>query len=408
MRTIELREHATSFGVPLTRADADLIRGCLPSVSVQPTSGLPRRYDLRPGSIVGVVQIGDLTVEIRPKLPIQRALFLLSYVADRGWWRDEDVRLDTDAGLFEALIPGYVFQVRRALRRGVLQGYQTQEEALPLVRGRIRFDDQIRRRYGRLPPVEVRHDEFTEDIEVNRLLKAANRQLRRLPLRQPASRRQLARLDSALAAVSDVRYDPNHLPEVTYNRLNAHYRPAVELARLILRSTSFELAHGGVNAAGCLINMNQVFEDFVTLALRETLGLNERTFPQGAAGRSLWLDRRRRVRLKPDISWWDDGRPVFVGDVKYKKTTASGVLHPDIYQTLAYAVATDLPGALLIYAAGESEQSVHHIAHADKVIEVVTMDLSGPPSAVLEDVRRIAGRVRAWRGMADYAVATAG
>ena len=37
---------------------------------------------------------------------------------------------------------------RRAFGRGLLRGYLTEEEALHTVRGRIRFDEQIRRRYG--------------------------------------------------------------------------------------------------------------------------------------------------------------------------------------------------------------------------------------------------------------------
>ena len=33
-------------------------------------------------------------------------------------------------------------------RARLLHGYRTEEEALQTVRGRIRFDDQIRRRFG--------------------------------------------------------------------------------------------------------------------------------------------------------------------------------------------------------------------------------------------------------------------
>lgn len=400
MRPLRLREHTTTQGVPLTPTQVDGIRRCVSSLQVQPSPGQAGHYDLRPGSQVGVLAIGDLDIEIRPKLPIQRVLFLLSYLTEQRWWRDEEVPLEHNIGLLEAMVPGFVVQVRRALRRGLLQGYQTQEEALALVRGRIRFDDQIRQRYGRFPPAEVRHDVFTEDIEANRLLKAATARLRRLRLRDPKSRRLLAEIDAALATVSAVTYHPRHLPEIIYNRLNLHYRPALELARLILRTESFDLAHGGIRVAGCLFDMNSIFEDFVVVALREQLGLSERQLPQGAKGRRLYLDRGHQVQLRPDISWWEGGRPVFVGDVKYKRTTATGVLHPDIYQTLAYAVATDLPAALLIYAAGESEPIVHRIAHVDKSIEVIAMDLSGPPSTIRREVERIAGRVLALRSHA--------
>ena len=62
--------------------------------------------------------------------------------------------------------------------------------------------------------------------------------------------------------------------------------------------------------------------------------------------RDIYLDIDQRVRLRPDLSWWTRGRCEFVGDVKYKRTVAGKVLHPDLYQLLAYTIATDLPGAL--------------------------------------------------------------
>ncbi len=350
---------------------------------------------MRPGATVGIVRLGDLSVEIQPKLPIRRLLFLLSYLVNPKGWRPDETEVDEGADLFEAVIPAFAFQVYRALRRGVLQGYRTEEDALSVVRGRVRFDDQIRRRYGRTPPVEVRYDEFTEDIEANRLIKAATRRLLRLRPRSLASRRSLAGIEVAFAAVSDVTYRARDLQEIPYNRLNAHYRPAVELARLILRATSLEVGHGAVRGMACLFDMNVVFEDFVVVALREQLRLSTHTFPQGASGHRLCLDNDRRIRLEPDISWWEGERAVFVGDVKYKRTADALGRNADIYQAMAYAIAADLPGALLIYAAGEREQGVHRIIHLDKVIEVVTMDLNARPEVVLGLVQAIAERIRA-------------
>ena len=94
------------------------------------------------------------------------------------------------------------------------------------------------------------------------------------------------------------------LPDVPINPLNAHYQPALALARLILKSGTVELAAGKVESASFLIDMNRVFEDFVVVGLREALGLTEYTFPQEARGRELWLAAGQKVRLKPDISWW--------------------------------------------------------------------------------------------------------
>src|SRR5690606_19613540 len=236
MHHLQLTEYQTEPAVPLAPEERDALREV---AQVTPTRGTLDRYDVTPGSTIGVIELPALTVEIRPKLPINRVMFLISYALDPSAWRDTGFDFDEDESLLEALIPGFVFQVRQALRRGVLQGYRVEEEALAGVRGRIRFDDQLRSRFGIAPPVEVRFDDFTEDIEVNRLLKAAIRRLGRLRIRSSKARRSLRSFDQALMRVSDVDYDPRRLPEFDWNRLNAHYRTATELAKLILRSSSF-------------------------------------------------------------------------------------------------------------------------------------------------------------------------
>ena len=163
---------------------------------------------------------------------------------------------------------------------------------------------------------------------------------------------------------------------------------------------SFELGHGGVRATAFLLDMNQVFEDFVVVALRENLRISERAFPQGAKGRSIKLDMSRRIGLEPDISWWDGKNCNFVGDVKYKRISVSGIKHPDIYQLLAYTTATDLSGGLLIYAAGEAEAVQHEVVHLGKQLEVMTLDLQGSPKTVLATIDIVAQRIRDLRAMA--------
>lgn len=74
------------------------------------------------------------------------------------------------------------------------------------------------------------------------------------------------------------------------------------------------------------------------------------------------------VPLRPDLGWAESGLWRFVGDVKYKKDSGSGH-SADIYQALAYALATGLPTATLFYAEGGRDQD-HLIPAADKVIKV--------------------------------------
>lgn len=394
IRQLTLHEFRPHPPVPLTTDQVDALRRLTKTISISPSVGLDGYYDLTPSSTIGVIQLPDLAIEIRPKIPIDRVLFLLSYSIDPKNWSTTGFDFSERDSLVEAIIPGFVRQVQRAFYPDILQGYREEEGSLMTVRGRIRFDDQLRRRYGLFPPVECRFDEFTEDIEVNRLIKAALTRLKGLRIRSHSARKVLRAFDSLLETVQLVDYDPRALPEVTFNRLNARYGPAVEIAKLILQWGAFELGHGKIRASTFLVDMNKVFETFVIVGLREALRLSEGTFPKGASRKGLVLDDAELVRLQPDISWWDGPTCTFVGDVKYKKVQAEGILHPDLYQLLAYTVATQLAIGLLIYAKGEAEPAVHEVSYLGKKLEVRTLDLSGSPREILTQTASLAERIR--------------
>ena len=290
----------------------------------------------------------------------------------------------------ESIIPAFTHHTHRAIRRGLLQGYRHEEEALQTVRGRIRFNDQINRRLGFPLPIEVTYDEFTEDIEENRLLKTALHRLAHFPVRSERSRKDLNALRTQFNTVEVGDYRRG-TPEVQYNRLNNHYRPAVELARLIIDNSSLELFHGEVTGASFMLDMNAVYEKFLFTALREALNLSEREWK---SQERLTLDMDGRIALYPDLSWWDDGRCSFVGDAKYKRLTPSGFQHADIYQMLAYCTAAGLPSGLLVYPKGESDPAQYRVKHSGKTIEVDSLDLEGEPDDILSEIDGIAARVK--------------
>ena len=287
---------------------------------------------------------------------------------------------------------------RRAFAHGLLHDYRSEQETLYTVRGRIRFDEQIRRRFGVPLPVEVEYDEFTDDILANRLVKAATTRLAGMRLRSPSARRGLGWIAGMLDNVSHLEFPPANVPNVTFNRLNDHYRGVVGLSRLILRHSAFESGRGNVRATGFLMNMNNLFQEFVTQALREVLGVSDSILRSDKSmPRSVHLDETNRIRLKPDLSWWDGHVCRFVGDAKYKRIPHSHVPNADLYQILAYTTALDLPGGLLIYAKGEAAEATYLVQHSGKRIEVAALDLSGTLDQILARIECIAHKVRKLR-----------
>ena len=390
MQPPKLREYEEySWPAPLDSAQLRALKAA--NIGVTPSPEEDGGYILKPSSWVGAVNVGDATVVVRPKIAMDRVMFLITYAMDPKHWRRESFDLKHAPDVLEAIALSFAHHTRQAIHRGLLQGYRREEDALTTVRGRIRFGDQIGRRFGVPLPIEVAFDEFTEDIEENRLLKTAIHRLGYTFIRSAAARQEVRRLRPAFTTVGLGAYRRGAPPKVSYTRLNEHYRPAVELARLIIENSSLELFHGEVEGAAFLLNMNDVFEQFLYVALREALGLPERQWKSQAR---LTLDEDGSVRMYPDLSWWDGSRPRFVGDAKYKKLEPQGFRHADICQMLAYCTAADLPSGLLVYAADEGEPRSYRIKHAGKTIEVASLDLSGTPEAILAEVGRLADRVR--------------
>ncbi|PWG12311.1 restriction endonuclease [Streptomyces sp. V2] len=393
---VELVEHAPAVSVPL----ADGVGRALAAariVDAVPDPYAPGRWSLRAGSKVGAVAVtvpgGSETVTVRvvPKVPITRLFFLLGHSLDpKGLWRDGQVAVAEHREVLPALAHAVERQVDRALRQGLLQGYQETKETGLVVRGRILEAEQIRRRFGMTLPVEVAYDEFTTDIAENRILRTAVERLLRLPGIPRDVRRRLLHQRTRLADVTViVRGRP--VPEWRPTRLNSRYHHALRLARAVLDGSSPEHAPGGLRIDGFLFDMNQLFEDFVTVALRESF---HGTAHQARLQDPHHLDTASAIRMKPDLVLYDaDGAPCAVVDAKYKAEKRGGYPDADLYQMLAYCTALGLREGHLVYAKGNAPHAAHRVRHAGILIHQHALDLDQEPAGLLADVEEVARRL---------------
>lgn len=392
-RRLILNEFRTERGVELSIDEREALRALHPGIKVEPTPYLKDRYDLTPDQRIGIVSLPSVVVEIRPKVPMSSVLFLMSYACDALTWFERRPELGEGADLVEVVGIMLARLVEQATRRGLLNGYQTEDDALRAPRGRILFDEQLRRRCAISPPIEVRYDNFTPDVIENRLLVAALSVVTRMPLRSETARRELGRARQLFGGVAQISFHSAAVPEVRFTRLNRHYHAAIALATLVLRSASLDLGRGSARGSALLVDMNVVFERFVRTALRDALGAEVRKFPD--RGPALRLDEAGLVPLKPDLCLVEANRVSWVGDVKYKRLPAEAYRNADLYQLLAYSVALDLPGGTLIYAADEGIAAAEHlVVRVGKRLRVVALDLRAPVSAVLRQVERVAQEIR--------------
>jgi 5-methylcytosine-specific restriction enzyme subunit McrC len=326
------------------------------------------RYLVSPGFRIGIVNINGFDVRIDAKLDINQLVYLIGF-APEVLWDHGPIELAPDDNLVDVLVQAFLQQATLAVRPGLLQGYHEREDELAVVRGRLRDQDQLRRRFGIALPLLVRYDEYSVDIAENQLLALACHRLLRMGALKPKIANRVRQLHSAFGDVSPALTTPQWQP----TRLNERYQTALHLAQLIVDATSFSQHDGHIRSSGFLVNMAKVFEKFIegtlTTALKPHGGV---TNSQGVT----FLDQAEEVGMKPDLVWKHGDTARAVVDAKYKAEKPSGFPYADLYQLLAYCTALDLQHGDLIYAKGNESAQRHQIVNAGITIHCHAVDLT--------------------------------
>jgi 5-methylcytosine-specific restriction enzyme subunit McrC len=380
-----LTEGQRLFSVDLTRAEAaDLNRSGL--VTAQPdTDG----WRVTAEHAVGSVRRGDLVVRVAPKIGAAQVLTLLARAHGvHGLKVDpEVVDVAADAELSAVLATLFAREASGAMAAGPLRGYRTEDQSLPVLRGRLRLREQHLRRFGALVPLEVTVDEWTLDTDDNRRLRAATRALMRLPGVPAGAAQYLQHLDGLLAEVT-LPAPGAPIGPWTATRLNARLHRLLHLADLVLSHLSVESRSGTTATHGFVVNMAWLFETLVARLLSERS-------PGWSAQETLVLDAAKLLTIQPDLLLrGNDGIIDAVADTKYKLLDGTGkVPNPDVYQLVTYAARLGLGTGHLIYASdGECLEPLDILGTGTRLL-IHGLDLTRDISDVEDDVAAIHDRI---------------
>ncbi|MDP8975658.1 MAG: McrC family protein [Actinomycetota bacterium] len=347
-------------------------------------------FEVKATHWVGTFVTDDLEVLVRPKVGLDNVLLMLDTGLPRTAWEPEVFSFATQARILPALASFFARTVERTLGQGIRRDYVPRTSREPALRGRIRFAE-LARQPGLVFPLPVAYEEYSADILENRAIKSALSRLLHLPGVGIETRRVMSRELGRLHDVSDVAVSPHEIDEFPLTRLNAYYEPALRLAAVVLRNLTVVDQPGATSAGSFMLNMNDLFQDFVTRRLRRAL----RGRLDVIAEPTRWLDRDRRVRMWPDLEFRIDGELVLVGDAKYKLLRGATARSGDYYQLLAYATALQLRHGLLIYCLAHDTppSAVVRVVGSDVTLHAGTINLSGGDEQLRESIESVAHSV---------------
>jgi len=394
MDTIRLHEY-TPQEVELTPEDAAFISTELSKrISISRHVSLDL-YVLNPAQYVGVVSLpSGRRIESSPKVDLQNLFHMLAVAFElESPFRPQTSLFNRLDELFEFVAEYFVELVENRISSGLHRSYVTTQENLTKMRGRISFAEDLRQNYVLRHRTFCEFSEFTWDIPENQIVRQVAHMLSGWTFR-PRVRHRLARIDAALAEVRPTRMPATAINGFKYHRLNDDYRQLHQLCRLFLEGASLSEDFGTFNFRTFLIDMNQLFEAFVTQVLKESARHPMTVSAQTPVYLACDKTRKQKVRMRPDIMVSAHGAPVLVADCKYKKVDLDEYKNHDMYQLLAYCTATGVDSGLLIYPRHVVELADElRIRRTNIAIRLVTVDLGGTGEELELECRRFSDEV---------------
>ena len=202
--------------------------------------------------------------------------------------------------------------------------YVGHEDDLPALRGSLNVTRQFTRHAVNPSRLACRFDLFSEDIALNRIMKAAVSRLSRIA-QTTGSQRRLRELSFVYAETTGVQVSALRWDQVIIDRTNRRWQDLVALARLLLMDRFQTTTSGSRSGFSMLFEMNTLFEAYVGRLVRRAVGGSGfRVSLQG--GRLFCLTEAETERglfqTKPDILIQRGKKVVHIIDTKWKRLSS--------------------------------------------------------------------------------------
>lgn len=364
-RMIRLVEYKTINGVILTHHEATILHNEFAHALTIRSEGQDE-YQLTAASYVGKIVLGNLSIEIHPKLPIPLLWDWLAYAYDiRSLKWTQQAGYEEDFGDLEWLIKAYIRECRRIVAHGLRKAYVTEQAVIESARGSLNATTTASLWLKQEYRFDCRYDEFTSWAIENQCIFAGLTDMMRFSIQDKKLLIDIQNLlqlfgahkPAALHSLEVVRLAKPELDHMKPNRLNIVYMPAFQLLRMFWRQASLSFESGGIRVQSFLLDMNELYERYIFRRLEDELkGDGIHVVDQ----QHDWLAEGGKIRILPDILLRCKEQEVIL-DTKYKRKTDESSINQDVFQMLAYMTARKSQHAILLYASGpEREDQVKH------------------------------------------------
>ena len=313
------------------------------------------------GSFVGLVPLTDVVIEVSPKLHSDktdvthgREVFL-KMLAETGIFKLHQSSR-TDVGLhnhsiLDIFIQEFCNSLRAQVQQGVDRSYQQDINNLPVLRGKLLFDQHLKHNLASKNLLYCQYDELSHDTLLNQLILATLAALQTTcnsqKIKQAVIELRKSFDDVLLLPPSSVLANKVH-----FDRTNERFVKIEHRCRQLLSGLYPDVTSGENAGLGLLFNMNKLFETWLETVFRKISVQSDLSFTSQrpvkyvASRETDSTGETKAFRLQPDLMIYPkDGikhhSPILIADAKWKliSTTEKGakISPSDIHQIQSYA-----------------------------------------------------------------------
>lgn len=325
---------------------------------------------------VGVISVGNLTIEILPKT---------DQSSDKNVWRDVLIKMLKETGeinvntisnaklkiqpnhILELYIDLFITEVEGLCRKGLIRKYRRKEENNNVLRGKLLFTQQIKKNLFHKERFYVSRHVYDTNEKLNCILRKAILLLSSLSL-PTESRSRINKLKFDFPDLPEIFVTDDTLKKINWERKNSHYRASIDIAKLLLLNYHPDISVGQENVVAILFDMNQLWEKFILKRLKKEESENFKV--QSQRNKLFWQTRK----IRPDLIFENNGVKTIL-DTKWKLIRDSRPSEEDLRQIFTYNLYFDCKKGIMLYpgVGQKSHEGVFH--HGNSVCIVQFVDI---------------------------------
>jgi 5-methylcytosine-specific restriction enzyme subunit McrC len=296
-------------------------------------------------NFIGTVQFSDFNLRIVPKMykktekevwkNIAQCMHFARNYSPEKMIQFEKIQISSDDIILQDfLVWTLVYECQELLRRGLLKSYVTHEENLPYLKGKLVMKNQFQNDISKKVEFFCEYDELEFDNIENRIVLQTLIQCRRIAINSELKKEVFKLIQQFSGVIQKVPINIEDIKRVSrgYTRQNIHYKDTHVICEMIMENKGIsDFYHHGIESSFSIpffVDMNKIFEDFVTRIFNDYYGDDETILSQ--AKQKAWNvnETNRGIKMIPDIVLENKKREITIIDVKYKDK-----LHvSDLYQ----------------------------------------------------------------------------